>query len=191
MDLWATLAIHLFERTTTGPLRISTVTREDCAGLLGSDLSVARCAWSARDPGSTVRCVTRIAGTVELDAVMDKLRLKRPIFHSEADFQHAFGQVLHELAPALRIRLEVRQENAEHLDLLCFGSRGRTAVEFKYVSASWQGIDATTGESFRLRSHAADDLARRNFVFDVERLERFCRVGGDGLAIMLTNMPAL
>jgi hypothetical protein len=65
---------------------------------------------------------------------MDHLRQMRPIFHSEADFQLAFGVALHDLAPDLNIRLEVRQQTAEYLDLLCFGPSGRTAIEFKYVT---------------------------------------------------------
>lgn len=47
---------------------------------------------------------------------------------------------------------------------------------------------------FRLREHAADDLARRNFIFDVARLERLCaddRTLTNGFAIMLTNHQPL
>ena len=75
------------------------------------------------------------------------------MFHSEADFQHAFGQVLKDLDPGLKIRLELRQENAEYLDVLACGPSGLTAIEFKYVTASWTGDDAHAGETFRLRSH--------------------------------------
>jgi hypothetical protein len=35
-----------------------------------------------------------IAGGPNLDALMKRLAIERPIFHSEHDF-HAFGQVLH------------------------------------------------------------------------------------------------
>jgi hypothetical protein len=130
-----------------------------------------------------------VAGRVDADDVMDRLSTRRTVFHSEADFQHAFGQVLHDIAPELQVRLEVRQENAEYLDLLCFGAHGRTAIEFKYATATWIGMDGLTDEIFRLRSHAATDLMRRNFVFDVARLERFCEAapGTNGLAIFLTN----
>ncbi|WP_199737125.1 MULTISPECIES: hypothetical protein [Micromonospora] len=84
----------------------------------------------------------------------------------------------------------MRQEQNEYLDLLCDGPRGRTAIEFKYFTARWDGVDPGTGEEFRLRSHAAADLARRNFVFDIARLERFCRSGPartNGFAVLLTN----
>ncbi|SCF09583.1 hypothetical protein GA0070607_5487 [Micromonospora coriariae] len=132
----------------------------------------------------------QIAGSVSLSAVMDELRLRRAVFHSEADFQHAFAWAVHRLDGAVHVRLEVRQKDSEYLDLLCFGTAGRTAIEFKYFTDSWDGIDPGTGEAFRLHSHAASDLARRNFLFDVARLEKFCRSSSEpmnGLAIMLTN----
>jgi hypothetical protein len=130
-----------------------------------------------------------IAGQVTVETVMHELGRDRPVFHSEADFQHAFGQTLHDLAPELRIRLEVRQQNAEYLDLLCFGPSGRTAIEFKYATRAWIGTDGRTHESFRLRSHAATDLMRLGFVSDIARVERFCteQPGTSGVAIMLTN----
>ena len=150
--------------------------------------------WWIGTRRATVSVVPLIAGAVDLDVVMQRLRGVRSVFHSEADFQHSFGQVLHSLDPSLNIRLEVRQDDAEYLDLLCFGPTGRTAVEFKYKTASWDGTDPGTGEMFRLRAHAAEDLARRDFVFDIERLERFCRAAPDetsGLAVMLTNVAGL
>jgi hypothetical protein len=44
-----------------------------------------------------------LAGSVELDAVVDGLRARRPVFHSEADFQHAFAWMAHELDPDLQV----------------------------------------------------------------------------------------
>ena len=134
-----------------------------------------------------------IAQRLNLISVMDELTRRRPVFHSEADFQHAFGQVVHDLDPSMQVRLEVRQEDAEYLDLLCFTSQARTAIEFKYATRAWQGSDGITDELFRLRGHAAMDLARLGFVSDIARLERFCAVRPDtnGLAVMLTNDPSL
>lgn len=71
-------------------------------------------------------------------------------FHSEHDFQHAFAQVVHDLDQSLELRLEVPQGDREHLDLRCFGPKGRTAIEFKYFTSPWLGIDPNTGEEFRL-----------------------------------------
>ncbi|MFC0506658.1 hypothetical protein [Micromonospora costi] len=138
--------------------------------------------------------MTLIAGEAEVAAVMAELVGRRAVFHSEADFQHAFAWTLHSLRPSVQVRLEARQAGGEHVDLLCFGPQGRTAIEFKYFTARWDGTDPATGEQFRLREHAADDLARRNFIFDVARLERLCAADPtltSGFAIMLTNHQPL
>nr|WTA64688.1 hypothetical protein OHB51_19360 [Micromonospora sp. NBC_00855] len=122
--------------------------------------------------------------------VMDALRAARTVFHSEADFQHAFAWAVHCLDNEVQVRLEVRQEQKAYLDLLCFGPKGRTAIEFKYFTARWDGVDPRTGEQFRLRHHGAPDLARLGFVVDIARLERFCQSGPaamNGLAVLLTN----
>lgn len=152
------------------------------AALFGA-LHAARVSWHGGD-------VVTVAGSVELSAVMDELCRARWVFHSEADFQHAFAWAVHRLDGGINVRLEVRQAGGEHLDLLCFSSRGRTAIELKYFTAAWEGTDPGTGETFQLRAHAATDLARLHFVSDVERLERFCQrdsAGMTGLAVMLTN----
>jgi hypothetical protein len=73
------------------------------------------------------------------------------------------------------------------------GAGGRTAVEFKYFTSTWQGVDPNTNEHFRLAEHAAHDLARLYFVTDLVRLDRFCSEDPetDGLAILLTNYAGL
>ena len=138
-----------------------------------------------------------IAGRVALSEVMARLAAVRPVFHSEADLQHGFARVLWELDREVQCRLEVRQSvsaGVEHLDLLCKSSLGRTAVEFKYVKRSWNGVLGTgpMQEQYALKSHGAPDLARRDFVFDVARLEKFCdRPDQNGLALLISNEPAL
>ncbi|WP_204032242.1 hypothetical protein [Micromonospora qiuiae] len=131
-----------------------------------------------------------IAGSIKLAAVMNELSAVRPVFHSEADFQHAFAWALHTLAPSVSVRLEVPQGGREYLDLLCLGADGRrTAVEFKYFTRRWDGADPSTNEPFHLRTHEATDLARQGFVFDIARLERFCLANEtmNGLALILSN----
>ncbi|MFC7885990.1 hypothetical protein ACFUVV_29545 [Streptomyces sp. NPDC057376] len=136
-----------------------------------------------------------IAGRTSLHEVVARLRRRRPVFHSEADLQHSFARALWELAPEVESRLEVPQRSSgrtEYLDLLCIGPDARTAVEFKYFTRKWTGTAGTPSEDYALRSHAATDLARLNFVRDIARLERFCgRTAQNGLAIMLTNEPSL
>lgn len=134
-----------------------------------------------------------IAGTLELSDLMAELVKERPIFHSEADLQLAFGVAIRDMDPGVNVRLEVRQTTGEHLDLLCFRGSAKTAIELKYFTRSFTYDDPRTGEEYRLKSHAADDLARLHFVTDIKRLERFrdATPGTNGLAVMLTNHPGL
>ncbi|MET7752820.1 hypothetical protein [Micromonospora sp. NPDC005367] len=87
----------------------------------------------------------RIAGSVDVDAAMKGLREAQTVFHSEADFQHAYAWAVHRLDGAVQVRLEVRQDAREYLDLLCFGPQGRTAIEFKYFTVRWEGVDLDAG----------------------------------------------
>jgi hypothetical protein len=136
-----------------------------------------------------------VAGQIALDDVIARLGRHRPVFHSEADLQHSFARLLWELAPDVHSRLEVPQRHlgrAEYPDLLCIGPSARTAIEFKYFTRRWTGAACVPAENYALKGHAATDLARLHFVRDIARLERFCqRSGQNGLAIMVTNDPAL
>ncbi|MGC4892470.1 hypothetical protein [Micromonospora sp. DT31] len=135
-----------------------------------------------------------IAGTVPVPTVMAELRAERSVFHSEADLQHAFAWTAHRLDPSVQVRLQVPHDQHGHLDLLCRGPGGRTAIELTYLTARWGGVDPHTGERYDLRDHAAADLARHRFVTDLERLERFCRgrpPPTTAVALLLTNDPAL
>ncbi|MFI9150444.1 hypothetical protein [Streptomyces sp. NPDC053367] len=50
----------------------------------------------------------------------------------------------------------------------------------------------TPPEEYALRTHNAPDVARRDFLRDVERLERFCdRADQNGLALLITNESSL
>ena len=157
--------------------------------------------WSAFGPSSTARwCawqpqqVTLIAGSLAVADAMATLSSRRPVFHSEADFQFAFAQAVTAANPSIEVRLEARQpaDRAEYVDLVCWTAQQRTLIEFKYATAGWVGRDPAE-EEFHVRNHAAYDLARRYFINDIHRLERFvdARPDTDGIAIMLTNEPGL
>ena len=68
---------------------------------------------------------------VWLDDVLRNLAARRPIFHSEADFQHALAQAIHEADPDIPIRPEYRPFPDERLyvDVWLGGDHfGRTQV---------------------------------------------------------------
>jgi hypothetical protein len=117
----------------------------------------------------------------------------RAVFHSEADFQHAFAWELHRTAPEWDIRLEVPVRmplGSIHLDLLARSRSGEVAIELKYkttaLSVDWHG------EEFALMNHAAQDLGRYDFFKDLNRVEAFAQSGLNrgGYAIFLTNDSA-
>lgn len=138
-----------------------------------------------------------IAGTLALADVMTAMSDRRPVFHSEADFQFEFARTVADIAPDVRIRLEVpmRRDDrrTEYVDLVCETDEQRTLIEFKYVTRRWTGTDSLTGEQFRLRNHAAMDLARLHFIHDVRRLENWTERDDytNGAAVLLTNDPSL
>lgn len=135
--------------------------------------------------------MTDLAGTVPVDEVLARLAARRPVFHSEADMQHAFAWEAHQLDPLLEVRLETHPEPNVRLDLLL--SRpdlGRhTAVELKYLTALWTG--AVAGEAFALKNHGAQDIRAYDVVKDIARLERFVdgRPGWNGVFLAITNDP--
>jgi hypothetical protein len=135
-----------------------------------------------------------IAGVLDLADLMSSLATRRPVFHSEADFQFAFAQTVTAADPTIQVRLEARQavERAEYVDLVCYTAPHRTLIEFKYATTGWTGTDPH-GEHFTVRNHAAYDLARRYYIHDIHRLEQFTaeQPGTTGVAIMLTNEPGL
>lgn len=137
--------------------------------------------------------MSRIAGTsLDVDALMQRLRRERPVFHSEADFQHAFACAVCASDPGLRARLEITLRPRERLDLLITDPEtGQgTAIEFKYPTASWSG--SHNDEDFNLRNHSATDLASYAIVKDIQRLEGVVDNGDvqNGCLIVLTNEPS-
>lgn len=132
-----------------------------------------------------------IAGSIDLQRVLRVLQVHRPVFHSEADFQHAFAWTAHELDPQMQVRLETHPEPSLRLDLLF--SRPdlglHTAVELKYLTTGWSG--QVNGEEFALKSQGAQDIRAYDVIKDITRVERFVsgRTGWNGAVLTLSNDP--
>ncbi len=130
---------------------------------------------------------------VNLPKALETLALTRPVFHSEADFQHALAWTIHQHDRLLRIRLELatRGETGRmHLDLCVADAENKTAIELKYKTRGLQlAID---GEEFDLTNQVAHDVGSYEFLKDVERLEQIVssRSDAEGYAILLTNDSA-
>lgn len=121
---------------------------------------------------------------------MGSLARSRPVFHSEADFQHALAWQLHTDHPEARIRLETRPRPGVRVDISAVIDGRRLAIELKYLL---RGLTATIeGEIFALPSQGAQDIRRYDFIKDIGRLEilRATGLADDAFAIGLTNDPS-
>ncbi len=134
------------------------------------------------------RCVAPM--TFDLIGILKALAVRRPIFHSEADFQHALAWIIHERHPDFVVRLEYRPNKLkkktyidiwlEHAGMIC-------AIELKYKTRCLQVVAG--GEPFDLLDQSAQDIARYDFCKDIERIEALaCAYPGMfGFAVLLTN----
>lgn len=131
----------------------------------------------------------------KLDVVglMTDLAADRPVFHSEADFQHALAWRIQVARPDATIRLEVPafDSSRNRLDLRVGLPKGSIAIELKYWQArlTWKGAD---GEMFRLIDQSARDMHRAAFTKDVMRIELLVMQDPtvEGWVVALTNEPA-
>jgi hypothetical protein len=127
---------------------------------------------------------------LDMNNTMRRLAAERPLFHSEADFQHALAWKIHELAPHAQVRLEVssgRFDKRERIDILVRMGDQTHAIELKYkkrkLECEW------AGEKFMLANDGAQDIGRYDFIKDITRLEQFVSSEANvtGHAILLTN----
>ena len=124
-----------------------------------------------------------------IEAALAALAARRPVFHSEADFQFALAWTLRELHPDVEVRLEYPTpwEARGYIDIWLREGDGATAIELKY----WTRKSAfeMNGERFSLRDQSAQDTGRYDFWKDVARIERLIadeHVRG-GYVLALTN----
>ena len=126
---------------------------------------------------------------IALKAVMESLSKKRPVFHSEADFQHALAWEIRCVHPDAEVFLEkpcrpIQQKHA-HVDIVAEWGEHRLACEVKYrtsrPSAPHQDLD--------LKDQGAQDCGRYDFLWDLYRMERVVESGhaSVGYVVLLTN----
>ncbi len=128
----------------------------------------------------------------DIHELMAHLAQERPIFHSEADFQHAFAWQFHTLFPTASVRLEYPLDAPKriHLDLLLTlpHQQQRFAVELKYKTCYFN--TTYRGEVFALKDHSAQDLGRYGVWKDVSRIEQLVTANQPdmrGYTVFLTN----
>jgi hypothetical protein len=126
----------------------------------------------------------------KIQTVLSRLAKKRPVFHSEADFQHALAWELQLESPDAQIRLEKQvatHGSRVYLDLLFQSGDVEIAIEIKYKTR--HGKFLYSGEEFALRNQSAQDIGRHDFIKDIQRLERYLQSHNNavGFAVFLTN----
>ena len=129
---------------------------------------------------------------LDIHGVMARLSETRPIFHSEADFQHALAWEIQSSLPDCQVRLEFNPnpDSAERRYLDIWLPTVETAIELKYLT---RRLDVVCSEErFALRDQSAQDIRRHDFLKDVQRLEQVIKQGQakTGLAVLLTNNPS-
>ena len=125
---------------------------------------------------------------LDFDHLLEDLGRTRPIFHSEADFQHALAWHTHERQPGANLRLEYKPfpEERLYVDIWVSGAE-RAAIELKYLT---RGLEVDlNGEQFSLKDQDAQDICRYDVLKDVARLERIVHTipKSTGYAVVLTN----
>lgn len=127
---------------------------------------------------------------LDLVEVLKALAAQRPVFHSEADFQHALAWIIHEQHPGAKVRLEYRPRELKekaYIDIWVEYLGAIYAIELKYKT---RGLQVTVGEEpFNLLDQNAQDQARYDFCRDIGRIETLAGAspGLVGFAVFLTN----
>lgn len=130
-----------------------------------------------------------VSATV-VDEALVELARTRPLFHSEADFQHALAWMIRERLADWSVRLEYPipwDGPRAYADIWLRGPSGSVAIELKYWKRSL--IAQIGDEPYALRNQAAQDISRYDFARDLQRLERIVASGltHEGHIIALTN----
>lgn len=125
-----------------------------------------------------------------IDDLMATLALRRPLFCSEADFQHELAYEIRRSNVNLGVRLEwpLTAPARGAIDLLVIGE-SRFALELKFLS---KGFSTTIdGEPITLKHHGAHDQRRYDVCKDVMRMEAYAAATGFGAGVLvLTNDPS-
>ncbi len=120
---------------------------------------------------------------LNIACTLAQLRRTRPIFHLEADFQHALAWQFH--LSGYDVRLEYKLYDDTYVDI--WFPKECIAIELKYLTTCF--TKTVCGENFKLKNQSAQDTRRYDFLKDIQRIETgIARMDVKyGYAILLTN----
>jgi hypothetical protein len=136
---------------------------------------------------------------VDIKKILKDLAVRRPVFHSEADFKFALAWAIQEADSKAKVRLEYPafSEDSEDrwVDLWVRTAERPLAIELKYITRAVRlatRLDDESDEVFNLKNHAAPDQRRFDYVYDICRLEVLAKANINlvGYAILVTNVAA-
>lgn len=126
----------------------------------------------------------------DINLVIEKLKTKREIFVSEADFQLELAWIIKEQYPDAFVRLEYRPyfNPSIHIDILVIIDNRWIPIELKYKTKSCK--KKLGSESFVLKNHDAKDISCYLYLKDLQRIELIRENAHEfleGYTIFLTN----
>jgi hypothetical protein len=129
---------------------------------------------------------------MDINTIMKVLSDKRPLFHSEADFQFALAWEIKNRYPQAEIRLEAPFNGTVvgRIDILVRHQAGVYPIELKYLKKHLQC--AVDNERYDL-AEGVHDLDMHDCIKDIARLETFRKQLAEfrsGFAVWLTNDTA-
>ena len=130
---------------------------------------------------------------LEIHGLMAALSSRRPVFHSEADFQHELSWQIHAMHDDWPIRLEFPPfpDLEKRMAIDIWLPTAKIAIELKYCTRKFDR--SALGERFSL-GQAPLDVMRYDFLKDIQRLERVVtdyEPADHGLTVLITNNPLL
>lgn len=135
----------------------------------------------------------------ELNKIVQILKNKRKLFHSESDFQHSLAFLISKKKHAIRLEKPIYLYNKSNkkndyekieLDIL---ANNETAIELKYKTRCLNPKNEKKfemfGEEYQISNHAAQNLARYDFFKDINRISKLIneKKVKNGFVIFLTN----
>lgn len=129
---------------------------------------------------------------INVELVMNRLKERRKVFVSEADFQLEFAWTIKEIYPDIELRLEYCPvfDRKMHIDILLIKNQRWIPIELKYKT---KGCIIKDGEEkFVLAHHGAKDVNCYLYLKDIQRVEYIKEKMpsfAEGYTIMLTNEP--
>lgn len=132
-----------------------------------------------------------------LRSILLNISKERSVFYSEADFQHTLGLHLSK-DKNCDVRLETpfeiphfvkKLDKKLKVELDIFLPKEKVGIELKYKTKV--GTFEEHGETFKLKQHGAQNLARFDFFDDIRRLQLLKKHKKieKGYAVFLTNDP--